>query len=85
LIFGQIRRRLRGEPLLAPTGRDVLQYVGALYDAVTSPLASEAKQVQMVKRSMNYVGVGVDAGHHFIHAVQRAQIAPTSSASARRS
>src|SRR5213596_804838 len=43
-LFPQIRQHQRGETVFTPTGQDVLAYVRALYDAVSSPDAREMAQ-----------------------------------------
>lgn len=40
-IFSQIREQLRGGPVTHPTGREVLAYVHALYEAVCTPGVGE--------------------------------------------
>ena len=70
-IFRQIRQCQRGQPTLTPKGCDLLAYIGALFEAVASPTMSETKQVQIVKRSMNYLGLGVDVDGRFLHQIQR--------------
>lgn len=70
-IFQQIRQHRRGETITPPRGRDVLDYVCALYEAVCSPEVSESAQVQKMKRYMNFLGLGVDAGGQFLHEIRR--------------
>ena len=70
-LFHQIRRRLRGEPISYPTGRDVLDYVRALWESQSTPTVSETARVQRMKKFMNYLGEGVDA--QFLHQIRRAQ------------
>jgi len=70
-IFTQIRQHQRGEPLLLPSGRDVLRYVEALYEAVTTPDAGEVARVQRIKKHMNFLGAGVDAEGRFLHDMRR--------------
>lgn len=72
-IFRQIRQERSGEAQVAPTGRDVLAYVRALFESVALPTSPEAKQIRVVKRSMNHLGIGVDADGRFLHAVQRVE------------
>src|SRR5690349_21677024 len=59
-LFQQIRQHQRGEPLTKPTGREVLDYIRALYEAVCTPGIRESAQVQKMKKYLNYVGVGVE-------------------------
>lgn len=70
-LFRQIREFQRGERPFVPRGRDVLDYVRALYDAVCSPDVRESAQVQKMKKYMNYLGMGVDAGGRFLHEIRR--------------
>ncbi|HEV7401760.1 MAG TPA: tRNA-dihydrouridine synthase family protein [Chthoniobacteraceae bacterium] len=70
-LFEQIRQHRRGEPPTIPRGRDVLDYVRTLYDAVNSPDVTESMQVQKMKRYMNFLGLGVDATGRFLHEIRR--------------
>lgn len=70
-LFEQIRQHRRGEPLFVPSGRDVLEYVRALYLAVCSPDVRESAQVQKMKKYMNYLGVGVEPSGQFLHQIRR--------------
>lgn len=70
-IFRQFRQHQRGEPLFLPKGREVLNYVTALYDAVCSPGVREASQVQKMKKYLNYLGVGVEPTGDFLHQIRR--------------
>jgi len=70
-IFHQFRQHRRGEPLFTPRGYDVLAYVRALYEAVCSPVAAEAAQVQRMKKYMNYLGLGVEPTGQFLHRIRR--------------
>jgi tRNA-dihydrouridine synthase B len=70
-LFHQIRQYQRGTPVFVPRGLDVLAYVRALYEAVCSPDARESAHVQKMKKYMNYLGVGVDAGGQFLHQIRR--------------
>lgn len=71
-IFTQIRQMQRGEPLTVPTGRMVLEYVRALYEAVCSPAVRESAQVQKMKKYLNFIGLGVEPTGQFLHAIRRA-------------
>lgn len=72
-IFEQIRQQRRGEPLVRPTGRDVLEYIRALYEAVCPPAAGgrENLQVNQMKKYLNFIGVGVGPDEGFLHAIRR--------------
>src|SRR5690606_35464700 len=68
-LFNQIRQRLKGEPLTIPTGRNVLDYVAALWESQASFDAPERSQCERMKKFMNYIGEGVDA--RFLHQIRR--------------
>lgn len=71
-LFDQIRARLSGEPIRRPTGREVLHYVRRLYDT-TSPVGlDERKQVQKMKKYLNFLGAGLDSSSEFLHDMRRA-------------
>ena len=70
-LFEQIRQQRRGEALFIPRGREVLEYVRALYESVCSPDARESAQVQKMKKYMNYLGVGVEPTGQFLHQIRR--------------
>lgn len=70
-IFGQIRQRLRGEPVTLPVGREVLAFIHALYEAVCSPDFPERMQVQKMKKYLNFLGVGIEPSGAFLHAIRR--------------
>ena len=68
-IFSQIRQHLAGREVVLPTGRDVLAYVHALYEAGSSPSAPEPSQVHKMKKYMNFIGEGIGPG--FLHTIRR--------------
>ena len=71
-LFEQTRRHLRGAPALPPpSGRDVLGYVHALYDAACTPGMEGSAPVQKMKRYMNFLGLGVDPEGRFLHDIRR--------------
>jgi len=70
-LFNQIRQQLRGEPVIYPTGREVLGYIQALWDSQASFDAPEKIQCERMKKFMNYLGEGV-AGD-FLHRIRRSQ------------
>ncbi len=70
-LFTQIRQHQRGEAIFRPSGRDVLGYISALHDAVSTPSVSESAQVQKLKKYLNYIGLGVDAAGGFLHQIRR--------------
>jgi tRNA-dihydrouridine synthase B len=71
-IFRQIRQQMRGEPVILPSGREVLDYIHALYDAVCSPDVTELQQVQKMKKYANFLGAGIDITGTFLHDIRRA-------------
>ncbi|MDR3402149.1 MAG: tRNA-dihydrouridine synthase [Chthoniobacter sp.] len=70
-IFQQIRQHRRGEPIFQPTGRDVLGYVHALYEAVCDPEVRELSQVQKMKKYLNFISHGVEPTGQFQHFIRR--------------
>ena len=70
-LFRQIREQRQGEPLYLPCGREVLNYVRVLYDAVCSPDVSESAQVQKMKKYLNFIGLGVEPTGQFLHQIRR--------------
>lgn len=72
-LFRQIRDRFAGRPVFVPRGRDVLAYVHALWENTARPGARERSQVMRMKRFMNFLGQGVDAGGRFLHAIRRVE------------
>lgn len=70
-LFEQIRQRRRGEAPVLPKGRDVLDYIRTLYDAVCTPGVRESSQVQKMKKYLNYVGVGVEPTGRFLYDIRR--------------
>jgi nifR3 family TIM-barrel protein len=70
-LFAQIRQRLRGQKVTLPTGREVLAYIGRLWEAQVSPEARESAQVQRLKKFMNFIGEGVPPAERFLHEIRR--------------
>jgi nifR3 family TIM-barrel protein len=70
-IFEQIRRHQHGQSAVLPTGRDVLDYIRALYEAVCTPHVRESAQVQKMKKYLNYIGAGVEPTGRFLHDIRR--------------
>jgi tRNA-dihydrouridine synthase len=70
-IFSQIREHFTGTPISLPTGRQVLDYIYDLYEAVCDPSVPEAKGVQKMKKYANFIGAGIN--WEFLHAVRRVQ------------
>ena len=70
-IFSQIRDRLAGRPVSLPTGRQVLDYISDLYEAVCTPGVPEKAQVQKMKKYMNFLGEGLETREEFLHDIRR--------------
>lgn len=70
-MFRQIRERRAGNEAFVPTGRDVLHYVAALYEATTSDKVAEIYQVQKMKKYLNFLGLGIEAEGVFLHEMRR--------------
>ena len=68
-LFDQIRAQLRGEPVILPTGRQVLAYVRELWENEITPGVKESSQVMRMKKFMNFIGEGV--GEKFLHDIRR--------------
>jgi nifR3 family TIM-barrel protein len=58
-----------GPPL--PTGREVLAYIEALFEATAAPGLTEIGHVQRIKKHMNFLALGVDPSGEFLHRVRR--------------
>jgi tRNA-dihydrouridine synthase len=71
-LFRQIREQRRGEPIFQPAGRDVLDYVHALYDAVSTAGIRESAQINNMKKYLNFIGLGVEPTGEFLHRIRRA-------------
>jgi tRNA-dihydrouridine synthase B len=71
-LFNQIRQRLRGEAATYPTGREVLDYITALWESQANFDAPEKVQVERMKKFMNYLGEGVGTDGQFLHRIRRA-------------
>jgi len=72
-LFRQIRQRQLGEAVTLPTGRDVLAYIGQLWESQVTPEAKENAQVQRLKKFMNFIGEGVPPAEQFLHEIRRVQ------------
>lgn len=69
-LFHQIRQAQNQEPLFLPRGRQVFDYVQALFHAAAEGLC-ELSQVQRMKKFMNFIGVGIDPAGLFLHRIRR--------------
>ena len=72
-LFQQIRDHLAGKTPFVPCGRDVLNYIRALWEHSIKPETRESSQVMHMKRFMNFIGLGVDAEGKFLHDIRRAR------------
>jgi nifR3 family TIM-barrel protein len=70
-LFEQIRQRRRGDTVRWPTGREVLAYIHEIWEAQTTPDASESAQVQRMKKFMNFIGEGVIPAERFLFQIRR--------------
>jgi tRNA-dihydrouridine synthase len=68
-LFRQIRAELRGDKIVLPTGRELLNYVHELWDNEITPGVRESAQVQRMKKFMNFIGEGI--GDQFLHDIRR--------------
>jgi tRNA-dihydrouridine synthase len=64
-LFDQIRAELRGGKITLPTGREVLNYIRALWEHEITPGVRESAQVQRMKKFMNFIGEGIDGNFLF--------------------
>jgi tRNA-dihydrouridine synthase len=70
-LFNQIRQCLHGEAVTHPTGREVIDYIEALWESQASFDAPEKIQCERMKKFMNYLGEGVTG--EFLHRIRRCQ------------
>jgi tRNA-dihydrouridine synthase B len=70
-LFEQIRAHYRGEVPRRPSGRELLEYIEALYEAVCSPDVGESSQVQKMKKYLNFIAVGAEETGQFLHDIRR--------------
>ena len=72
-LFEQIRQRhQRTDPFL-PTGREVLAYIGELWNYQCTADVSESGHVQRMKKFMNFVGEGIPPADQFLHQIRRVE------------
>jgi nifR3 family TIM-barrel protein len=72
-LFNQIRQQLRGEAITVPTGREVLDYVRALWESQANFGKPEKMQCERMKKFLNYLGEGVPGT--FLHQIRRTETA----------
>jgi nifR3 family TIM-barrel protein len=70
-LFPQIHAHLRGEAIRLPCGREVLDYIVALYEAVCAPDVPEGSQVRKMKRYLNFIALGAEPTGRFLHDILR--------------
>lgn len=70
-LFGQIRAAWEGTEPWVPTGRDVLAYVRMLWETTSPQGLNPPKQVQKLKKYLNFIGEGVEPTGAFLHAMRR--------------
>lgn len=70
-LFDQIRQQLRGELVTFPIGRDVLDYIRALWESQAAFDAPEKIQCERMKKFLNYLGDGIPG--NFLHRIRRSQ------------
>jgi tRNA-dihydrouridine synthase len=70
-IFQQIRQDRNGERPFLPTGREVLNYVRDLFEAVRPAGIKESAHIQKMKKYLNYIGVGIEPSGEFLHRIRR--------------
>ena len=70
-LFEQIRCHRQGRLARFPSGREVLDYIHSLYEAVCTPEVRENAQVQKMKKYLNYIGEGIEPTGRFLHDIRR--------------
>jgi tRNA-dihydrouridine synthase len=70
-LFDQIRAHRRGEAVFRPSGREVLAYVRALYEAVCTPGVREVSKVHKMKKYLGFIGLGVEPTGAFLYDIRR--------------
>lgn len=70
-LFPQIRARLAGAGASRPTGREVLAYIRELWETTSPERLQPARQVQKLKKYLNYIGEGVGRAEAFLFAMRR--------------
>lgn len=72
-IFAQIRSAMAGEPVVLPTGREVLYWIEDLWKTYATPGYPEHLQTQRLKLFTNFIGEGLGSdAAAFLHAIRRA-------------
>jgi tRNA-dihydrouridine synthase B len=72
-LFDQIRQHRASLPVRLPVGREVLEYIGALWESQIIPTSPESSQVQRLKKFMNFIGEGIAPAEKFLFEIRRVQ------------
>ncbi len=75
-VFRQIREHFSGEKIFRPTLADVRDYVDALDENLCDAAMSPERRAARLKKFLNFVGTGIDAGGAFLSAMRRAPDLP---------
>ena len=75
-VFDQIRAAVRGLPIFRPRASDLLEYIGALYEAVKPENLRINAHVQKMKKYMNFIAAGIDPEGRFLHDIRRVTTEP---------
>ena len=75
-VFEQIRAAVRGLPIFRPRASDLLEYIGALYEAVKPENLRINAHVQKMKKYMNFIAAGIDPEGQFLHDIRRVTTEP---------
>lgn len=70
-LFAQIRAARKGEPVRYPRGREVRAYVRALWETTSPQGLNPPKQVQKLKKYLNFIGEGIEPTGRFLHDMRR--------------
>ena len=70
-LFRQICEQRSGVPMFRPTGRDVIDYIRSLWEAVSRGGMRESSQVNAMKKYMNFIGLGVEPTGAFLNTIRR--------------
>lgn len=72
-LFRPMREQRRGAPVFCRIGHDVLEYVHALYEAVsTSGIPGGSAQINNMKIVSEVIGLGVESTGEVLHQTRRA-------------
>jgi len=72
-LFTQIRQALDDETPTQPTGREVLNYLEALFETVRPPSLREKSHVNKMKKYFNYIAIAIEPTGEFLHRIRRAE------------